>query len=197
MRQVVDLTLVFPFCFSITINGFKSNSPVQLKWIISWSTLTTKRTEYSFINQCWPINWIATLNHAPQWFTCVYYVANRYNHLFCREINFSSAVLLRTIKINQNYHFNWNQFSISIASNYIFVTHLIHFNFDCAALQVADPYLQTEAASSCVKKILSEFNNRQLELTNEWENLNLKNEIETLLNEIIMANEEVSRQFLH
>lgn len=43
-----------------------------------------------------------------------------------------------------------------------------------------------------MKKILSEFSNRQLELTNEWENWNQKNDIETLLKEIIMANEEVS-----
>lgn len=62
--------------------------------------------------------------------------------------------------------------------------------------KVSDPYLQTEAASSCIEKILNGFTNREAEVTKEWENWNLKHEIEGILQEIIMANQEVNFKML-
>uniref|UniRef100_A0A336ML28 CSON001463 protein n=1 Tax=Culicoides sonorensis TaxID=179676 RepID=A0A336ML28_CULSO len=63
-------------------------------------------------------------------------------------------------------------------------------DFDEHVKRVADPYLQTEAASSCIEKILNAFANRELDITKEWEKWNLKHEIEGILQEIIMANQE-------
>uniref|UniRef100_A0A336MAK9 CSON008164 protein n=1 Tax=Culicoides sonorensis TaxID=179676 RepID=A0A336MAK9_CULSO len=63
-------------------------------------------------------------------------------------------------------------------------------DFDEQVKRVADPYLQTEAASSCIEKILNAFANRELDITKEWEKWNLKHEIEGILQEIIMANQE-------
>lgn len=52
--------------------------------------------------------------------------------------------------------------------------------------------MQTEAASSCIEKILNGFAKREADVTKEWEKWNLKHEIEGILQEIIMANQEVN-----
>ncbi|XP_063701950.1 titin homolog isoform X2 [Culicoides brevitarsis] len=56
--------------------------------------------------------------------------------------------------------------------------------------KVSDPYLQTEAASSVIEKILNGFAKREADVTKEWENWNLKHEIDGILQEIIMSNQE-------